>query len=779
MATETKKTRATSKKPSNAKKAKGSTAAKARATTRKDTDSKAEAALQAATAVKASEKVRRGSAIKKTVTKKASAEVPAKKLIIVESPAKARTISRYLGKGYKVEASQGHICDLPRSQMGVDPEHDFEMKYITIRGRGDILAAIRKEAKGAKEILFATDPDREGEAISWHLFHMLGVDEAKPCRIEFHEVTKKAVQAAIKKPRQLDMGRVDAQQARRALDRLVGYKISPLLWAKIKKGLSAGRVQSVAAKMVVDREREINDFVPEEYWEIHVRCNGEKDGKAFSLETRLAALDGEKAKITCAQDAEKAVEILKAAELSVQDIKFKERRRMPAPPFTTSSLQQEASRKLSFTTSRTMQVVQQLYEGVDLAGEGTQGLVTYIRTDSVRVSEEALTALRAYIPEKFGPAFLPEKTMEYRGRSNAQDAHEAIRPTDVRRSPDSIKASLTRDQYLLYRLIYHRFVASQMAPAIYQTLTADIGNKRVMLRYYGEHKTFAGFTALYEEGTDDETELKETILPDLIAHQSLQIAGIDPQQHFTQPPPRYTEATLVKTLEENGIGRPSTYAPTISTIISRGYVSREKKRLYPTELGNMVTGLMDEYFARIMDTEFTANLETQLDEVEAGTMDWKQVLRDFYPELEEELTVAEQEIEKVEVAPEVSDVVCDQCGALMVYKMGRYGRFLACPNFPNCRNTKPILTYLDVPCPKCGKRLLEKISKKNRKFYGCEGYPECDFVSWDKPSGQKCPNCGAYMVEKQTSRRGLQLVCSNDACRYRKTMEQPEENEDA
>ena len=698
-----------------------------------------------------------------------------KKLIIVESPAKARTISRYLGKGYKVEASQGHVCDLPKSQMGVDPDQDFEMKYITIRGRGEILSRIRKEAKNAKEIYFATDPDREGEAISWHLFHVLGVDESKPCRIEFHEVTKKAVQNAIRHPRKLDMGRVDAQQARRALDRLVGYKISPLLWAKVKKGLSAGRVQSVATKMVVDREQEITDFVPEEFWEIPVLCRGKKNGKAFSLETRLVSVRGKKVKIACAEEAEKAAALLKTAKVRVLDVRTKERKRMPAPPFTTSSLQQEASRKLNFTTSRTMQVVQQLYEGVDLAGEGTQGLVTYIRTDSVRISDDALKAVREFIPAEFGPAFLPEKPMEYRGRQNAQDAHEAIRPTDVNRTPESIRGSLTRDQLMLYRLIYNRFVASQMAPAVYQTLTAEIGDDAVGLRYYGEHKSFAGFTTLYEEGSDDETVQKETVLPELTPDMPMEIEKIDPQQHFTQPPPRYTEATLVKTLEENGIGRPSTYAPTISTIISRGYVTREKKRLYPTELGTMITSLMQEYFSRIVDTEFTAEMEKQLDEVEEGKTAWKQILRNFYPGFEKELSFAEKEIEKVEIRDEESDVVCDQCGAKMVYKMGRYGRFLACPNFPACRNTKPILTYLETPCPKCGKRLLEKMSKKGRKFYGCEGYPECDFISWDKPVTEKCPRCGSMMVEKRNSRREIQYVCVSESCQYREKKETSED----
>ena len=702
-----------------------------------------------------------------------------KKLVIVESPAKAKAISRYLGKGYKVEASQGHVCDLPKSQLGVDPENDFEMKYITIRGRGDILSRIRKEAKNAKEIYFATDPDREGEAISWHLYHVLGVDEKAACRIEFHEVTKKAVQNAVKNPRRLDMGRVDAQQARRALDRLVGYKISPLLWTKVKKGLSAGRVQSVATRMVVDREREIEAFIPEEYWDVNVLCTGTGGKQKFHLDTRLISLDGTKAKITCAAEAEEAVRRIQGASLQIREVHSKEKKRMPAPPFTTSSLQQEASRKLSFTTSRTMQVVQQLYEGIDLEGEGTQGLVTYIRTDSVRISDEALQALRGYIPEKFGAEYLPPEPMEYRGRQNAQDAHEAIRPTDVRRTPESVKASLTRDQLMLYRLIYNRFVASQMAPAVYSTLTAEIGDGNVALRYYGEHRVFPGFTTLYEESTDDESDQrKESVLPSLKENTKITVENIDPQQRFTQPPSRYTEASLVRTLEENGIGRPSTYAPTISTIISRGYVTREKKRIYPTELGVMVTDLMQEYFSDIVDTEFTAEMESRLDEVEAGNQDWKQVLRDFYPGFEKELEAAEQEIEKIEIRDEVSDVPCDQCGAMMVYKMGRYGKFLACPNFPACRNTKPILTYIDTPCPKCGKRLLEKVSRKNRKFYGCEGYPDCDFVSWDKPVDRKCPKCGSYMVEKRNSRRGLVYLCANENCRYREDGAAPAEDDE-
>ena len=689
------------------------------------------------------------------------------KLIIVESPAKAKSIGRYLGKGYKVEASQGHVCDLPKSQLGVDPENDYEMKYITIRGRGDILSRIRKEAKNASQVFFATDPDREGEAISWHLYHVLGVDEKKACRIEFNEVTKKAVQNAIKNPRKLDMGRIDAQQARRALDRLVGYKISPLLWTKVKKGLSAGRVQSVATRMVVDRENEINSFIPEEYWDIAAECDTGKGNRKQVFRCKLATVNGKKANVTDSKKADEVCEMIRNDSFTITEVKNKERRKIPAPPFTTSSMQQEASRKLSFTTSRTMQIVQQLYEGVEIAGEGIQGLVTYIRTDSVRISDEAMDSVRAYIPERFGAEYLPKEKNEFKGRKNAQDAHEAIRPTNIERTPESIRNSLSREQYMLYRLIWNRFVASQMSAAVYQTLTAEVTGTKIGLRFYGEHKTFSGFTALYEESEDEKEDSVEMNLPVLKEGQKVQILKIDSDQHFTQPPNRYTEASLVRTLEENGIGRPSTYAPTISTIISRGYVSREKKRLYPTELGIMVTDMMNKYFSDIVDTEFTASMESKLDAVEEGKENWKKILREFYPEFERTLKVAEKEIEKIDIKDEESDVPCDQCGALMVYKMGKYGKFLACPNFPKCRNTKPLLNYIDSTCPKCGKRLLEKVSRKNRKFYGCEGYPECDFVSWDKPVTDKCPKCGSFMVEKRNTKGEKILLCSNENCRYR------------
>ena len=699
-------------------------------------------------------------------------EAKKQKLVIVESPAKARTISKFLGKGYKVEASQGHVRDLPKSQIGVDVEDDFALKYITIRGRGDILTRIRKEARNASQIYLATDPDREGEAISWHLASILDMDVNKPCRIEFHEVTKKAIQAALKNPRKIDMGRVDAQQARRVLDRLVGYKISPLLWAKVKKGLSAGRVQSVATRMVVMREEDIEAFIPEEYWDVSAKMNIPNGrGKKAQFIARLSQIDGVRAEIANAEEAESAVERMNRAHFAVSSVRIGEKRKSPAAPFTTSSLQQEASRKLGFTTAKTMQVVQQLYEGVDLEGEGTQGIVTYIRTDSVRISDDAMEKLREYIGDRFGEQFVPQKPIEYKGRKNAQDAHEAIRPTDVNRTPEKIKNSLTKEQYNLYRLIYNRYLACQMMPAVYETMTADIAGDGVTLRFYGEHKTFAGFTSVYEEGTDDEVASSETTLPVLKEGDAVTVENIMQEQHFTQPPSRYTEASLVRALEERGIGRPSTYAPTITTIITRGYVSREKKRLYPTELGRMVTDMMEEYFKDIVDTEFTAELEDKLDTVEEEGVDWKEIIREFYPGFKQALDVAEQQIEKVEIKDEPSDEPCDKCGAMMVYKMGRFGKFLACPNFPECRNTKPILNYIEAPCPSCGARLMEKTSRKNRKFFGCEHYPDCDFVSWEKPVVNTCPQCGGYMVEKRGRKGELWHLCANETCHYRVEMQ--------
>ena len=686
---------------------------------------------------------------------------PAYKLVIVESPAKARTISKFLGRTYKVEASNGHVRDLPKSQLGVDVEHGFEPKYITIRGRGDVLERIRKEARGAKSVILATDPDREGEAISWHLATILGIDPQSACRVEFNEITEKTVKSSIKTPRQINMQLVDAQQARRVLDRLVGYKISPLLWAKIKKGLSAGRVQSVATRMVVDREHEIDTFEPEEYWHVSATLRS----GAQRMEARLYALDGQRVQIENAQQAEAARARIEQGGFTIKSVKRSERRKHPAPPFTTSNLQQEASRKLGFTTAKTMQIAQQLYEGVDIEGRGTLGLISYIRTDSVRLSEEAVAGAREMIAERYGAEFVPEKPNVYKGRKSAQDAHEAIRPANLDLRPEDIKASLTRDQFNLYRLVYLRFVACQMADAVYETQQIEVASASgVTLRCTGERMKFAGFTVVYEEGRDEPEEETAGGMMDVQEGSEAKVEATDATQHFTQAPPRYTEASLVRALEEKGIGRPSTYAPTISTILARGYVMREKKQLFPTELGVMITDMMKEYFSDIVDIAFTAGMEEQLDDVEAGKRQWREVISEFYGPFEKTLEHAEQSIEKVEIKDEVSDVVCDQCGAMMVYKLGRFGRFLACPNFPACRNTKAIQVEIAAPCPKCGGKLLEKTSRKGRKFYGCERYPECDFVSWEMPVEEKCPKCGGYMVFKRGKKENYYL-CANEACR--------------
>ena len=705
-----------------------------------------------------------------------STRKPSYKLVIVESPAKARTISKFLGRSYKVEASQGHVRDLPKSQLGVDVEHDFEPKYITIRGRGEVLERIRKEAKGEKSIILAADPDREGEAISWHLATILGIDPESACRVEFNEITEKTVKNAIKEPRAVNMQLVNAQQARRLLDRLVGYKISPLLWVKIKKGLSAGRVQSVATRMVVDREQEIEQFEPEEYWYVdaQLRAGGKQ------LQARLISLDGERVTLSDAEQANEAKARVEKGGFVIRSVKRGERRKHPAAPFTTSNLQQEASRKLGFTTAKTMQVAQQLYEGVDIEGRGTLGLISYIRTDSVRLSDEAVAAAREMIAERYGEQFVPEKPNVYKGRKSAQDAHEAIRPTNLELRPEEIKASLTKDQYNLYRLVYLRFVACQMADALYETQQIEIASDSgVVLRSSAERLKFAGFTAVYEEGTDDapnQDEHGSSLMADVSEGDHAELLSDEATQHFTQAPARYTEASLVRALEEKGIGRPSTYAPTISTILARGYVMREKKQLFPTELGIMITNMMEEYFADIVDIAFTAGMEEQLDEVEEGKLDWHKVLSDFYGPFEKTLENAESKIEKVEIKDEVSDVPCDKCGAMMVYKLGRYGRFLACPNFPECRNTKAIQVEIDAPCPKCGGKLLQKTSRKGRKFYGCERYPECDFVSWDMPVSEKCPKCGSYMTLSHT-KKGDFYVCANENCRERVAAPQKEENE--
>lgn len=694
----------------------------------------------------------------------------AHKLVIVESPAKARTIGKFLGRGYKVEASNGHVRDLPKSQIGVDEKKGFEPKYITIRGRGDILDKIRKEARSATKIYLATDPDREGEAISWHLSKVLNIPEDEACRVEFHEITSKEVKSAIKTSRPIDMDLVNAQQARRVLDRLVGYKISPLLWSKVRKGLSAGRVQSVATSMICDREHEIDEFEAEEYWTLTAMF---KAG-GVEFKTRFSTENGEKRDLKSKEEADHVLARLKGGAFTVRGVKNGERKKNPTAPFTTSNLQQEASRKLGFTTLKTMQIAQQLYEGVDIEGEGTQGLVSYIRTDSTRISEEAIAAVRGMIEERYGADYLPEEPNRYRSRQSAQDAHEAIRPTDISRRPEAIKSSITRDQFKLYKLIYDRFVASQMTPAVYDTLSAEIEGDGLGFHFGGQKMKFPGFTAVYEEGQDDTQEEQDSALPPLQEGMTVEFVKVESEQHFTQPPPRYTEASLVRALEEKGIGRPSTYAPTITTIMTRGYISRENKRLHPTELGIVITDIMKKYFPDIVDIAFTAGMEEKLDEVEEGKLDWHKVVADFYGPFEETLKVAEASIEKVEMEDQVSDVKCDKCGAMMVYKMGRFGKFLACPNFPECRNTMAILKDIGVPCPECGAKILERISRKGRKFYGCERYPECQFVSWDLPVKEKCPVCGGRMVYKRGRKGEVWHVCVNEQCRHRVEVEQGE-----
>lgn len=686
----------------------------------------------------------------------------AEKLVIVESPAKAKTIGKFLGKGYKVVASNGHVRDLPKSQLGVDVEHDFEPKYITLRGRGDVLDRIRKEAKTSDQVYLATDPDREGEAISWHLAQVLKLDTKSKCRIVFNEITPNAIKSAIKEPRIIDADLVDAQQARRILDRLVGYKISPILWAKVRKGLSAGRVQSVATRILCDRENEINLFVPEEYWNIDLQLIEHKSKRVFSA--RLSTKNGKKFEVRSEEQAKTVVSELEGVQYVAVDVKRGEKSKHAPPPFTTSFLQQEASRKLNFTTKRTMLIAQQLYEGVEIHGKGTVGLVTYIRTDSVRISTEAQQQARELIAERYGKQYVPETPNIYKGRKGAQDAHEAIRPTYVDMSPEKVKDSLSPEQYKLYKLIFDRFMSSQMTSARYETLTTLISAGNYGFRAMGSRVLFDGFTVIYTEGKDDEGEDKEDALPEMVVGDVFKLKKLTSDQKFTQPPPRYTEASLVRALEEKGIGRPSTYAPTITTIIERGYVKREKKLLYPTELGEIVTKLMRENFERIVDVEFTAGMEEKLDEIEEGKNNSVQILTDFYTPFAKSVEAASVNIEKVKIADEVSDIPCDKCGAMMVYKLGRFGKFLACPNFPNCRNTKPIVEAISTPCPKCGAKVIKRKAKKGRKtFYGCERYPECDFVSWDLPAEEKCPKCNSFMVHK-SDKAGKDIRCTNKEC---------------
>ncbi|MDK2798591.1 MAG: topoisomerase [Clostridiales bacterium] len=684
-------------------------------------------------------------------------------LVIVESPAKAKTIKKYLGKNYKVLASMGHLRDLPKSQMGVDIEHNFEPKYITIRGKGELLSKLKKEAKNSDKIYLATDPDREGEAISWHLANVLEIKENEKCRIAFNEITKLAVKNAIKAPRKIDINLVNAQQARRILDRIVGYKISPLLWRKVRKGLSAGRVQSVATRLICDREEEIESFVPQEYWTIAANLTDQKSLETF--EAKFYGSEEGKIDLENKEVVDKIIDELKDSKYIVKKVKKGERKRNPTPPFITSTLQQEASRKLGFTTKRTMMTAQQLYEGVDIEGEGTIGLITYMRTDSTRIADEAQSTARHFIESKFGKEYVPETPKQYKSKKGAQDAHEAIRPTNVLLEPDKIKSSLKPDQYKLYKLIWERFLASQMRSAIFDTLHVDIEAKNYIFKATGSKIKFQGFMILYIEGNDDETEDGENTIPELVEGQQLKLKKLNPKQHFTQPPPRYTEATLVKALEEQGIGRPSTYAPTIITIIARGYVEREKKQLKPTELGKIITDIMKSHFKDIVDIEFTANMEQQLDEIEEGKKDWVALLREFYQPFSITLKEAEDEIGDVEIQDEVTDEKCEKCGRNMVIKHGRYGKFLACPGFPECRNAKPILEEAGVICPLCNGKVYIKKTRKGKKYYGCENNPKCEFMSWDEPLKEPCPQCGGVLVKK-VSKKSSKVQCLNKDCGY-------------
>lgn len=680
-----------------------------------------------------------------------------KYLVIVESPAKVKTISKFLGANYKVMASQGHVRDLPKSQMGVDVEHDYEPKYITIRGKGDILAALRKEAKKADKVYLATDPDREGEAISWHLAAALKLEDKDIYRITFNEITKNAVKASLKEARKIDMNLVDAQQARRVLDRVVGYGISPLLWAKIKRGLSAGRVQSVALRMICDRENEIDAFIPEEYWTMEASLNIK--GEKKPLVAKFYGDRNGKIDIKNAAQMQKILDEVKNSGFSIESVKKSEKIKKSPLPFTTSTLQQEAAKTLNMSTKRTMNIAQQLYEGVDIKGRGTVGLITYLRTDSTRVADEAKTASKDYISENYGEKYLPQSSNTKKDDKKIQDAHEAIRPTDLSLSPALVKESLQRDQFRLYQLIWKRFVASQMAPAQYETTSVRIGAGEYIFTVSASKIVFDGFMSVYK--SDDDNEETNALAKGLDENSVLTLDDENGTQHFTQPPAHFTEASLVKALEEQGIGRPSTYAPTISTIIARHYVIKENKNLYISELGNAVNNIMMTAFPTIVDVKFTANMESLLDGVAEGTVEWKEIIRNFYPDLKVAIDEAEKELEHVKIEDEVTDVICDKCGRNMVIKYGPHGKFLGCPGFPECHNTKPYLEKIGVACPKCGKDVILKKTKKGRMFYGCEGYPECDFVSWQKPSDKKCPKCGGYMIEK-----GSKLVCADETCGY-------------
>lgn len=682
----------------------------------------------------------------------------AKYLVIVESPTKVKTIKKFLGSNYTVAASNGHVRDFPKSQFGIDVEHDYEPKYITIRGKGELLAALRKEVKKADKVYLATDPDREGEAISWHLSYALKLDESKMQRITFNEITKNAVKASLKNARAIDMDLVDAQQARRMLDRMVGYQISPLLWAKVKRGLSAGRVQSVVLRLIGDREDEINAFIPQEYWSLDakLRVAGEKK----LLEAKFDGTETEKMTIHSREEMDKILSDLKDARYEVKEVKKGQRTRKAPLPFTTSTLQQEASKVLNFSTQKTMRIAQQLYEGIDIKGNGTVGLITYLRTDSTRIAQEADQAARAYIAQEYGTEYVAEETAAKAVSQKIQDAHEAIRPSDISRTPVLIKESLSRDQFRLYQLIWKRFTASRMAEVKYETTSVKIGAGQYRFHVSASRVLFEGFMSVYTQDSDEDLQGKH-FLGAITKESELSLDSLEEKQHFTQPPAHFTEASLVKTLEELGIGRPSTYAPTITTLLTRRYVTKENKNLYMTELGEIVNQMMKKAFPSIVDVHFTANMEALLDMVEEGKVNWKTVVSNFYPDLQIAIKEAENELEAVKIEDEVTDVVCEVCGRNMVIKYGPHGKFLACPGFPECRNTKPYLEKIGIHCPKCGKEIVIRKTKKGRKYYGCENNPECDFMSWQKPSDQKCPECGGYMLEK-----GNKLVCADEQCGY-------------
>ncbi|WP_461811443.1 type I DNA topoisomerase [Faecalimonas sp.] len=682
----------------------------------------------------------------------------ARNLVIVESPAKVKTIKKFLGSSYVVMASNGHVRDFPKSQFGIDVENDFEPKYITIRGKGEILASLRKEVKKADKVYLATDPDREGEAIAWHLYVSLKLEGKKVYRISFNEITKNAVKSAIKEAREINMDLVDAQQARRALDRIVGYRISPLLWAKVKRGLSAGRVQSVALRIIADREEAIDAFIPEEYWTIDAALNVK--GEKRPLIAKFHGTDKQKITIHSKKELDTILKQIEDEEYKVREVKKSERLKKAPLPFTTSTLQQEASKALNFATQKTMRIAQQLYEGIDIKGQGTVGVITYLRTDSTRVSDEAERSVREYIGNIYGDEFVSNVELKKEKGKKIQDAHEAIRPTDVTRTPATLKESLTREQFRLYQLIWKRFVASRMKPAKYETTLVKIGAGEYRFNVSASKVVFEGFRSVYIESDEEKTE-NNVVVKTITTDTELIKSNIETKQHFTQPPAHYTEASLVKILEELGIGRPSTYAPTISTIIARRYVSKEQKNLYLTEIGEVVNNMMKTSFPSIVDVNFTANMEGLLDRVEEGAVEWKSVIRNFYPDLEESVERAEKELESVTIEDEVTDVICEECGRNMVIKYGPHGRFLACPGFPECRNTKPYLEKIGVPCPKCGKDIVLRKTKKGRKYYGCEDNPECDFMSWQKPSKEKCPKCNGYMVEK-----GNKLLCGDKECGY-------------